>query len=293
MKVGVQLPEVERQVSWSELRDMSRLIEDGGLDSVWVGDHVIYHRGGEWIGPWEAWTTMAAIAAVTTRIEIGPLVAPTAFSPPIVMAKRAAALDEISNGRFVLGLGAGSDRTDFDAAGVPFAERAVRFEEAFTIIRTLFAAGEIDFEGQFHTVVNGKLHPRPRTDGGPPIMIGSTGPRILRASLPYVARWNAWFMQYDNDPAIAADLLRWVDEQAELAGRTGPRVEKTLCSLFQFGDNPLRHGAKNPLVGPDAQLAALDGFREIGVDHLHLVLDPITIETIDSAADLVARWRNG
>jgi alkanesulfonate monooxygenase SsuD/methylene tetrahydromethanopterin reductase-like flavin-dependent oxidoreductase (luciferase family) len=274
VKIGVQLPEVERQVPWSELRAMSRLIEDGGLDSVWVGDHVIYHRGGRWIGPWEAWTTMAAIAAVTDRIEIGPLVAPTAFSPPMVLAKRAATLDEISNGRFVLGLGAGSDETDFNAVGVPFTQRAGRFEEAFTIIRTLFERGEIDFEGQFHTVINGKLHPTPPTEGGPPIMIGSIGPRVLKATLPHVARWNAWFMQYDNDPETAAGLLQWIDEQAELAGRTGLPVEKALCSLFQFGDEPLRHGAKNALIEPDAQLAALDGFREIGVDHLHLILDP-------------------
>ncbi len=127
---------------------MVRLIEDGGLDSVWVGDHLLYEQDGEWVGPWEAWTTMSAIAAVTDRIEIGPLVAATPFHSPTMLAKKAATLDEISGGRFTLGLGAGWNRTEFEAFGFPYDNRVSRFAEAFTIVRTLLADGEIDFHGR-------------------------------------------------------------------------------------------------------------------------------------------------
>src|SRR3989337_822302 len=94
MKVGVQLPEVEYVARWPELRDMVRVAEEIGLDSVWVGDHLLYRDDGmPSRGPWEAWTTLAAIAAVTERVALGPLVAATSFHNPAMLAKKAATLD--------------------------------------------------------------------------------------------------------------------------------------------------------------------------------------------------------
>ena len=293
MKIGIQIPEIERHVTWPELWAMARLIEDGGLDSVWVGDHLLYEQDGAWVGPWEAWSTMAAIAAVTERIEIGPLVAATPFHAPTMLAKKAATLDEISGGRFILGLGAGWNRTEFEAFGFPYDHRVSRFAEAFTIIRTLLAEGEIDFRGQYYEATECKLRPLPHTRGGPPLMIGSVGPRMLAIALPFVDSWNAWFVQFDNDPETARRLLEWVDEQADKAGRAGDPVEKTLCVLFQYGDTPLRHNAKNGISGIVDQLRALDAFRDIGVAHLQLILDPITIETIEETIDLVRTWQRG
>ena len=293
MKIGIQIPEVEREVTWPELWAMVRLIEDGGLDSVWVGDHLLYEQNGEWVGPLEAWSTMAAISAVTERIEIGPLVAATPFHAPAMLAKKAATLDEISGGRFILGLGAGWNRTEFEAFGFPFDHRVSRFAEAFTIIRTLLGEGEIDFHGVFYDAANCKIRPMPHTPGGPPLMIGSMGPRMLAITLPYVDQWNVWFNQFDNDPNRALDLMNWVDEQAEKAGRERDPVEKTLCALFQFGDTPLRHNATNGISGVDAQLTALDAFRDIGVGHLQLILDPITVDTIEEVVAIVRTWHRG
>jgi alkanesulfonate monooxygenase SsuD/methylene tetrahydromethanopterin reductase-like flavin-dependent oxidoreductase (luciferase family) len=108
LKVGVQLPEVEREVRWPELLDMARALEDLGYDSLWFGEHLLYRwRERAPRGPWEAWAMLAGIAAVTSRIELGPLVACTAFHNPAVLAKRADTIDEISGGRLILGLGAG------------------------------------------------------------------------------------------------------------------------------------------------------------------------------------------
>src|SRR5918996_441572 len=148
LKVGVQLPEVERIVRWAELAEMARTAEAIGLDSIWVGDHLLYRdRGPEPVAPWEAWSQLAALAAITTRVEIGPLVASTSFHNPAVLAAKANAVDEISGGRLILGLGAGWNEAEYRAFGFPFDQRVSRFEEAFTIVRTLLRDGYVDFGG--------------------------------------------------------------------------------------------------------------------------------------------------
>ncbi len=106
MRVGVQLPEAEREVRWPEYLAMARAAEEVGFDSIWLGDHLLYRGDGE-RGPWDAWTLLAALTAATERVRLGPLVACTAFHPPALIARMAAALAEVSGGRFVLGLGAG------------------------------------------------------------------------------------------------------------------------------------------------------------------------------------------
>lgn len=293
MKIGVQLPEIERQVTWPELWAMARLIEDGGLDSAWVGDHLLYHQDGAWKGPWEAWTTLAALAAVTERIELGPLVAATPFHPPAVLAKMAATIDEISGGRLILGLGVGWNRVEFDAFGLPFERRFERFGEAFTIIRTLLGEGEIDFHGEFYELDRCRLIPPAPTPGGPLLMIGSTGERALSMTLAHVDLWNAWFDKFDNDPEQARRLMAFVDEVADRVGRRDRPVGKTLCVLFQYGDDTRRRSAVNPVIGHDAQLATLDAYRSMGVEHVQLVLDPITLPSIEHVVELVGRWRRG
>ncbi|HET7646904.1 MAG TPA: LLM class flavin-dependent oxidoreductase, partial [Candidatus Limnocylindria bacterium] len=132
LKVGVQLPEVERVVRWPEMREMILTAERIGLDSIWVGDHLLYRDDGlPPRGPWEAWSTLAAIAAITERVELGPLVAATSFHNPAMLAKKAATVDEISGGRLILGLGAGWNEPEYRAYGFPFDHRVSRFEEAF------------------------------------------------------------------------------------------------------------------------------------------------------------------
>src|SRR6188474_1161972 len=144
-EVGVQLPEVERFVPWPEYLDLARRAESAGYDSIWVGDHLVYDLpDGSTRGPYEAWTTLAAIAAATERVELGPLVASTSFHAPAMLAKQAATVDAISGGRLLLGLGAGWNEREYKAYGFPFDHRVDRFAEAFTIVRSLLRDGQVD-----------------------------------------------------------------------------------------------------------------------------------------------------
>ncbi len=290
LAVGVQLPEIERRVDWPEIRDMAIAAEEGGLDSLWVGDHLLYRTDEGTTGPWEAWSMLAALAAVTTRIRLGPLVASTSFHAPAMLAKKAATVDEISDGRLILGLGAGWNESEYAAFGFPFDHRVDRFAEAFTIIRTLLRRGAIDFAGEYYTLRDCVLEPPPRP-GGPPLMVGSIGPRMLGITLPHVDQWNVWHAWFGNTPAGFAALNDDIDAACVDAGREPGDVARTAAVLWQFpggegriAGSPGRPGSV-PLHGDAEALAgALGEFAAVGADHIQLVVDPITVESIETIA---------
>lgn len=288
LRVGVQLPEVERVVTWREVRDMALAAENVGFDSLWVGDHLLYRSADDAKGPWEAWSVLAAIAAVTETVQIGPLVAATSFHSPAMLAKKAVTVDEISGGRLILGLGAGWNQIEYEAFGFPFDHRASRFEEAFTIIRTLLSDGAIDFEGKYYTLRDCELVP-PAGPDGIPLMIGSEGPRVLRATLPHVDSWNGWHAWYDNSLDGAETLLGDVDDACLEVGRSpgtlGRSVAVFVCA--PGGATGSRQGSPNrkssmPVGGDHAAIADhLEGLANLGVDHVQLVVDPITTGSIE------------
>ena len=301
MKIGVQLPEVEWEVPFPEYIAMARAAEEVGFDSIWVGDHLIYDLPVGARGPWEAWTTLAALATATERVELGPLVASTSFHAPPMLAKQAATVDAISEGRLILGLGAGWNRREYDAFGFPYDRRVSRFEEAFTIIRTLLREGGIDFHGEFYDADNCVLHPRSPRPAGPPLMIGSVGPRMLSITLPHVDAWNIWWDDYGNDPVRFAAQKAEVDAAAEAAGRAPGEVAATAAVLVQleggggrqmgdYSDKP----HPTPLTGSPAELAdQLRAFEAAGAAHIQLVVDPITRDSIEWLGDVLAAYRAG
>lgn len=294
--VGVQLPEVEREVRWPELRAIAREAEAVGLDSVWVGDHLLYRfADGSARGPWEAWTTLAALAEATERVTLGPLVAATAFHAPFMLAKQAATVDEISGGRLVLGVGAGWNPVEFAALGAPFDNRVARFEEAFGVVAALLRDGRADFSGRFVTVRDAELLPRPARPGGPPLLVGSSGPRMLAATLPHAAAWNAWYADTGNRPEGVAPLRAAVDAAARAAGRDPAAIERTVAVQVRLpggtgrfmGDTDPKQ-AVAPLAGPPAAIAAeLRRYAAEGIGHVQLVLDPITQASVAALAPVL------
>ena len=289
-KIGVQLPEVERYVPWPEYLDLARLAEASGFDSVWVGDHLLYDlKDGSTRGPYEAWTTLAAIAAVTERVEIGPLVAATSFHAPTMLAKQAATVDAISQGRLIVGLGAGWNQREYSAFGFAYDRRVSRFEEALAIIVPLLREGRTTFHGTYYDVEDCVLDPRPVREGGPPIMLGSNSPRMLGIGLPVVDSWNVWWSIYDNRVDRFAEVKAGVDA----AMPEGRSVEATAAVMVTLEDGSGRlmgdhYDAKVATVTPDDLADHVRALADIGATHLQLVLDPITAESIEVVGQVLA-----
>ena len=279
LSVGVQLPEVEREVRWPELRGIAAAAEDCGFDSIWLGDHMLYRDDGRpERGPWDAWTALAGLAASTERVQLGPLVASTAFHPPGLIARMAATIDELSGGRFVLGLGAGWNEVEFRSFGIPFDRLVSRFEESFEIIRRLVAGERVSFAGRFQQVEDAVLLPPPARTL--PIMIGTAGPRLLEIALPHVAAWNAWYAWYGNTSA----------GYAALSARVTAAVRRSACVLVAVdgggGERPL--DPDSPPVASSALAGHLRDLAEAGADEAILVLDPITEESVRAVASALA-----
>jgi probable F420-dependent oxidoreductase len=294
LRIGIQLPEVERQVPWPEYLAMARAAEAAGFDSIWVGDHLLYRDAdGPERGPWEAWTMLAALAAVTERVELGPLVACVAFHPPGLIAKMAATIAEVSGGRFVLGLGAGWNEEEFRAFGLPFDHRVARFEESFAIIRGLLAGERVTVPGRYLRADDAVLLPRPPER--PRLMVGSNGPRMLAATLPHVDAWNTWYEDYGNSPEGFAKLNERISAAARDAGREPGDVERSACVLVALdgsgGERPAARDAP-PLKGSKDQMASmLRELAEAGADEAILVVDPITERSIRDLGEVVALLR--
>ena len=287
MKVGVQLPEAERVVRWPEVAAMARAAEEVGFESIWLGDHLLYRGDGrEERGPWEVWTQLAAIAAITKRVRLGPLVACASFHPPGLIAKMAASVDEISGGRFVLGLGAGWNETEYRAFGLPYDHRVSRFEESFEIVRCVLAGERVTLDGRFWQAEDLVLMP-PATRRIP-LMIGSNGPRMLSIALPHVDWWNTWYDRYGNTVDAFAELNASVTAAAEKAGRDPAEVQRSTAVLVELDPDAVKRPHSDKRSQPvtlDGLQAHLGALAEAGADEAILILRPIDDESIRAAGE--------
>ena len=209
------------------------------------------------------------------------------FHPPGLIAKMAATIQEVSGGRFVLGLGAGWNETEYRAFGLPYDHRVSRFEESFEIVRRTLAGERVTLEGRFWQAEDLVVLPLPEEPV--PLMIGSNGPRMLAATLPYVDRWNTWYDRYGNTVEGFAELNAFVTEQC---GARRPRPGRDLPvdrgpgrarpGRGRSGRTPTRRGEP---VTPDALCPRTShALEEAGADEAILILRPITEESIRAIA---------
>ncbi len=273
MRVGIQLPEVEREVRFAEVAAIARAAEEVGFSSIWLGDHLLYRDERGERGPWDVWTQLAALAVVTERVTLGPLVAATAFHSPAILARMAASVDEVSGGRLVLGIGAGWNEVEFRAFGLPYDHRVSRFAEAFEIVRRLLAREHVTLRGEFVAVEDAVVLPPPARHV--PLMLGANAPRMLSIGLPHVDAWNTWYTHYGNTAEGFAKHNAHVSEQAERAGRDPSEVERSACVLVRLeGGEDLRAQKATP-VEVDRLPAHLRALEQAGADEAILVANPI------------------
>jgi alkanesulfonate monooxygenase SsuD/methylene tetrahydromethanopterin reductase-like flavin-dependent oxidoreductase (luciferase family) len=193
----------------------------------------------------------------------------------------------------VLGLGAGWNETEFHAFGFPFDHRIDRFEEAFTIIRALLQEGAIDFDGQYYRARDCELTPRGPTPGGPPLLIGSNGERMLRIALPHVQAWNSWFNSTRNRPDGVAPLRDRVDAAARDAGRDPGSIERSVAVFVRLsgGSGRVQGNSEEPpppLEGdPESMAAEFRAYAAVGISEVQLVMDPISAASIEEFAPVL------
>lgn len=265
--------------TFRDIQAMAQAAEQIGSDSLWLPDHLIFRfPGRDEQGTWEAFTMLGALASVTQRVEFGPLVAATSFREPALLAKMADTLDMISEGRFILGLGAGWHQPEYAAFGYPYDHLAGRFEEALQIIVPLLREGHVDFQGKYYRVENCLLRPRGPTPGGPRILIGARQPRMLRLVARYADAWNTvWHI----DPEVVKERYDGFKQACADVGRDPAAIELTAGTIVQLlkpGEAP----KEKVIAGTPEEIAQkLRGFADVGVKHLMVVLDPSGVEAIE------------
>ncbi len=289
-----------QRTRWPELREGVLRAEATGFDDLWVDDHLLSDEG-DWPDPkLEGWTVLAAIAAVTTRARLGHMVVANTFRNPGVTAKMATTIDEISGGRFILGLGAGWFEREHDAFGIDFGsgfgERLDRLGEAIPLVRRLLDGETVSHEGRFYRFHEAICAPRP-VQARLPLLIGGTGPR---KTIPLIARYADLWNAYGSPEELAVHDERLRQACVE-AGRDEREIERTVNLNVVVRDSRAEAerawrecvAAHRPQAGEDVLSAAgtvsevaatLARYREVGFDHPVLVFrapwDPETMERL-------------
>ncbi len=296
MKIGIYLPHWNAAMdgdppTWADIVEVARTAEAVGLDSVWVLDHYYlrFDHGDPW-ALWDPWSVLAGLAASTTRIEMGPLVSCTAYRNPALLAKAAAAVDEISSGRLILGLGGGYFDAEFRALGIPIDHRVDRFSEAVAVIQQLLRHGNVSHEGEHYQIDDFAMGLPSVRESGPPILIGAAKPRMMRLVARYADLWNGW-LPFSIDPIGDLRVMRRaLDDACIEEGRDPRTLGRTVTVAAALLGRAVAYGPHemSPIGRETAEIAdALHTLETEGVDHVQLCLAPPTAEGVEAFASVL------
>ncbi|MDF3043307.1 MAG: hypothetical protein K0Q71_6013 [Thermomicrobiales bacterium] len=299
MKIGILLPIAETDsgtiLRYGAIRDAALQAERDRYDSVWIVDHLLFEWDGQRRGIWEGWTLLSALAEATTRIELGTLVMCTAFRNPALLAKMADAVDEVSAGRLILGLGAGWHEPEFQAFGYPCDHLASRFEDALRIVAPLVRCGAVDYQGPHERAVNCVSLPRGPRPTCPPILIGAAKPRMLRLTAELADAWNTcWLGRADELPSRLSDLNAACSD----VGRDPTTLDVTVGQIVatlettKNWDDPER-AARFRFTSAEALADEWRGFAEQGVTHLIIWPQPYDDACVQLVTSALRRYRAG
>jgi alkanesulfonate monooxygenase SsuD/methylene tetrahydromethanopterin reductase-like flavin-dependent oxidoreductase (luciferase family) len=236
--------------SYDSIRAVAQAAEADGFDSIWLADHLMYRYPGE-----------------PTR-------------DPAILAKMATAVDEVSHGRLILGVGAGWNEPEYQAFGLPFDHRVDRFEEALQILSPLLRDGRVDFAGKYYQARDCEDAPRGPRPAGPPLMVGGEGPRMLRLTARHADMWNTGYL---GQPETLAEPMARIEAACREVGRDPATLGVTALIGLWFPDlQPTRPKfLDNPLTGTAEEIAeAMRGYARLGVPHIMFQCEPYTDESL-------------
>jgi probable F420-dependent oxidoreductase len=289
MEIGVHLPHVGPLSSRDALIDFARFAEERGFDSLWVSDHVVIPRkiasrypyspdGNFPIPPdlpfLEPLATLLFTAAVTQRARLGTTILVVPMRNPVITAKQLATLDVLSNGRVILGAGAGWMQEEFELLDVPFAHRGARLDDYLRVIKALWTEDRPSYAGKYYSIDNIGFAPKPTTKPHPPIWIGGHGDRALRRAGELGDAWHAAYV----GPEIVSKQYQDVRRYAEAAGRGPDSVALTVRTRLPLNDR-------------DRTKEQLERCREIGVSHLVSEAFGADLDKLKSLMDGLANLR--
>ncbi|MGQ4806893.1 FMNH(2)-dependent dimethylsulfone monooxygenase [Candidatus Entotheonellaceae bacterium PAL068K] len=275
----------------------AEMAEELGYDAIWVSEHILFH-----VPTFDAVTTMAALAARTSRLRIGSAIVILPLRPPAAVAKAVSTLDIIAHSRITLGIGVGGEYAkEFEVCGVPVRERGGRTDEAIEVLRALWTQDPASYDGKYFRFTNVSMQPKPAQAGGPPIIIGGRSDAAWRRA----ARLGDGYMPYLFTPQQYADGLQKIRSYASDAGRCLDRFQAALYQFIYVADTHeaafrkanarLSSNYNQPfdklvdrycVVGtPEACMARLQAYIDAGAR------DIILVPTTSSAADFVHQAR--
>jgi len=291
VKVGILLPQTvgEGGGTWREILALARQAEAGGIDSLWVCDHVLYRPpDGPELGYHEPMTLLSALAASTHRVELGSLVLATSFRSPGLLAKMAATLDDVCGQRLILGLGCGWHEPEYRAFGYPFDHRVGRFEEALSVMVPLLRGERVTRKGRWIRVEDAVILPVPaRLDL--PVHVAADGDRMLRLTARYADAWQyAWYGHPDERWAHRLDRFR---RACDAEGRDPDSLEITIGIDVHGSLEGVGPEARHLPVDASALADGLSAWSQAGAHHVQIGLESCTEREVDVVLEAVQRLR--
>ena len=293
-KIGLVLPMGESFVDgstarWSEIRDLAIQAEAMGFDTVWLADELLWRPvDGETRGWWECVAMAGAVAASTSRVNVGTWVLSALHRNPGITAKAVETLDEISGGRFVLGLGSGHAGRQAHAFGLPEDHVFGRFEEAVEIIVPLLRQGRADFEGTFHAARDLEHRPVGPRPGRIPIMVGAKGPKMLQLAVRHADIWS-WYVEERSDLTEFGPRLEALLAACDAAGRDPATIGRSAGIVVE----PTAVSGAAAVIGvpvrgmPEEIADAFRSFFDAGFTQLEVVLWPPTPVALEAMAPVM------
>ena len=257
---------------FTDVLDLARHAEATGWDGLWYADHFMPNAP-DTSAPWpEAWITLTGVGALVPRLRLGTLVTGNTYRHPAVLAKMAATLDHITEGRVVLGLGSGWQENEHQQYGIPFytvRERLERLDEACAVIKALFTESKANFEGRFYQLTDASLEPKPVQEPLPLLIGGGGEKRTLRITARHADAWNVW-----GDVEILRHKMEILDRHCADVGRDPTDIRRTAVALLFMSDDQkyleqMRKAdiAMPTVIGtPEEVRETLDAYAAIGVD---------------------------
>ncbi len=254
-KLAVMI-EGQEGLTWERWFRLIEATESLGFDSLWRSDHLFSVMGQYQRDSLALWPSLTVVATQSQRIEFGPLVCPVTFRDPVELAREATALDLLSGGRFVLGVGAGWNEAEHAAFGYPLPpvrERMDRLEEAIKVIKLLWTGEPVDFDGTYYHLRGAQAHPTPTRPGGVPLLIGGSGARrLLRLVALYADEWNVTSMRLEQ----YGDRVRALEEHCAAVGRDPKEIRRSWMLGHLIGrdrDDLLERAARLQRILPSLQ----------------------------------------